>query len=124
MDKHVGHTLIKYASPDEFFAENQERQLESKKDPGLEMIPWARKVYGLSTPQGLSLIRAFFPDPGRSDELLEAENDATRAVLGNDANLSEGELRWIVASTQSSGFELKSSEFSQNLFARLVLSLV
>ena len=85
MNKHVGHTLIKYASSDEFFAENQEWQLQSEKNPGLEVIPWARKVYWLSTPQRLSLIRAFFPDSGRSDELLEAENDATRAVLGNDA---------------------------------------
>jgi len=124
MDKHVSHALIEDATPHRLLAENEEWQLESEKNAGLEMIPRARKVRGLATTQPRLLVCAFPPDPGHGNKLLEAENDATRAVLSNDADLPERELGRVITPTQRTWFELQSSEFSQDLAARLVLSFV
>ena len=101
MNEHVRYTVVEDATSDAVFSKDEKGKLQPEKDAGLKMVLGCRKRNGLPSLHPLRILRARLPYASRGDELGEAKNYSTGAVLGYHQHLPQRKLRRVVAPAQS-----------------------
>lgn len=87
MNEDVGDAGIENPAFDPRLTEDEQRQRQTKQDPGLDLIPRCREG-PMSVGHRLA-VRAWFLDTAEASILLKAQDHPARTVASEEENLAE-----------------------------------